>query len=228
MVGSVQLPRSSARLCFLEEEAAELQAVSWVSHWATPPAREPELAALAQELCWIAQERWIAAPAFRKVAPLTENGRSEAVEVTGGGAPPRVPLNVWILLLVADGVKTVVDGEVESQPDAGEVASAEELATLFEETVPLLRPELVEATTKLVLIAWGAVDFVLADPEEAGLAAGVTPATAAFISPAVVSSTSRFWEKIHPGSSSAVSHVFPLPVASFTSPGANVPDLSAC
>lgn len=153
MVGSVQLPRSSARLCFLEE-AAELQAFSWLSHGATPPDRVPEFAALAQELCWIAQERWIAAPAFRKVAPLTEKGRSEAVEVTGGGAPPRVPVNVWILLLVADdGVIAVVDGEVESHPDAREVASAEALATLFEEAIPLLRPELVEATAKLALIA---------------------------------------------------------------------------
>ena len=153
IVGSVQLPRSSARLCFLEE-AAELQAVSWESHWATPPDREPELAALAQELCWIAQERWIAAPAFRKVAPLTEKGRSEAVEVTGGGAPPRVPVNIWMLLLEADdGVKAVVDGEVESQLGAGEVASAEALATLFEEAVLLLRPELADATAKLALIA---------------------------------------------------------------------------
>ena len=93
-------------------------------------------------------------PAFTKVAPLTEKGRSEAVEVTGGGAPPRVPVKVWIFLLVSeDGVVTAVDGEAESQPDVGEVALAEALATPLEGEVTTLGLELAEAATELALIA---------------------------------------------------------------------------
>lgn len=73
------------------------------------------------------------------------------------------------------------------------------------------------------------MEFTTPEPEGGEIVVvGVTPATAALISSAVASSTSKFWVKIHPGSSSAVSHVLPLAVASFTSPGANVPALSAC
>ena len=53
------------------------------------------------------------------------------------------------------------------------------------------------------------------------------PATAASISSAVASSTSRFWVKMQPGSSSKVLQELPLAVGSLTSPGANVPDLRA-
>jgi hypothetical protein len=43
----------------------------------------------------MSQLRWIAAALFTKVAPLTSKGRSELPElVTGGAAPPRVPVNV--------------------------------------------------------------------------------------------------------------------------------------
>ena len=34
---------------------------------------------------------------FTKVSPFTENGRSPAELVTGGGGPPRVPVKVWTL-----------------------------------------------------------------------------------------------------------------------------------
>jgi hypothetical protein len=39
----------------------------------------------------------MAAPALTKVFPLTLNGRSPADEITGGAAPPRVPVKVWTL-----------------------------------------------------------------------------------------------------------------------------------
>lgn len=42
-------------------------------------------------------ERWRAAPALTNVSPLTEKGRVPAEEMTGGGAPPRVPVKVWTL-----------------------------------------------------------------------------------------------------------------------------------
>jgi len=50
-----------------------------------------------------------------------------------------------------------------------------------------------------------------ATPDEAE-----TPETAAVISAAVASSTSRFWEKIQPSTSSTVSQVFPFPVLSLS------------
>lgn len=224
----MQLPKSNvARFrCFCwVAEAAELQAASWVSHWPTPPAREPELAALAQALCWIAQERFRAAPAFRKVAPLTEKGRSEVEEVTGGGGPPRAPVKVWTLLLVVDVVETVeaaASFEVDADPQLDAKADAAVLLekgasspVMLSETV-LLLPVLVEAAAAVPL-ASGVEDSV----------EDWVPATAALISSAVTSSTNKFCVKIHPGSLSTVSQELPLAVGSFTSPGANVPDLSA-
>jgi hypothetical protein len=66
---------------------------SWASHCWVPPASWPALAALAQAFFWMAHERWMAAPAFWKVAPLTAKGRSApAVLWTGGGGPPRAPV----------------------------------------------------------------------------------------------------------------------------------------
>ena len=172
-----------------------MHAVSCSSHCATPPASAPELAALAQALCWMAQERWRAAPALTNVAPLTEKGRSEAEDVTGGGTPPREPVNVWTLVPVA--------------VEAPVVAFANGAAP------PAVFPGLVAVLTPVL------------PPLLAVFTAVATPATAASISSAVASSTSRFWVKIQPGSSSRVSHVFPLAVGSLTSPGAKVPDLRA-
>ena len=78
-----------ARLTLL----AERHWSSWASHCWEPPWIWPELAALAHAFFWTAHERWMAAPAFRKVAPLTLKGRSApAVLSTGGGGPPRAPL----------------------------------------------------------------------------------------------------------------------------------------
>lgn len=63
--------------------------------------------------------------------------------------------------------------------------------------------------------------------EEGDDEAAETPATAASISAAVASSTSRFWLKMHPSASFASSHELPAPVVSPTWPGLKVPDLSA-
>ena len=50
----------------------------------------------------MAQLRWIAAPLFTKVLPLTSKGRMELPElVTGGAAAPSLPVNVWKLVLLA-------------------------------------------------------------------------------------------------------------------------------
>ena len=214
MLGSPQLPKSNARLRFFwgVDVAAALHAVSCSSHCPTPPDRVPELAALAQALCWIAQERWRAAPALMNVAPLTEKGRAEAEEVTGGGVPPREPVNVWTLVLVAVAVEALI--ELGDTPeDAGEVQSEGLSVVVF-----------VDGATPSAVFS-GRV-AVLA-PVLVVVTAVAIPATAASISSAVASSTSSFWVKMHPGSSSRVSHVFPLAVGSLTSPGAKVPDLRA-
>ena len=39
----------------------------------------------------------MAAPALRKVLPLTSKGRSEVEETTGGAGPPRAPAKLWTL-----------------------------------------------------------------------------------------------------------------------------------
>lgn len=74
-----------------------------------------------------------------------------------------------------------------------------------------------------------AVVALAAAVEAADAAADVAaiPATAALISAAVASSTRRFCEKMHPGSSSATSHVLPAAVGSPIVPGAKVPDVRA-
>lgn len=54
-------------------------------------------------------------------------------------------------------------------------------------------------------------EFDAAAPPETAV---LDPATAAEISAAVASFTRRFCEKIHPGESASVSHVFPLAVVS--------------
>ena len=246
MVGSVQVPKSRARLFLLfvgegegeeEEEDAAVHAVSCSSHCPTPPAKEPEFPASAHALCWIAQERWRAAPGFRNVAPLTENGRSEAEEVTGGGGPPREPVKVWMLLAALNeevGVVAVSEGDAEPEPDAGEAVEVEALAkgafasAALMVAIAVLRPVLAETAAEVPFPAV-VVEFAIAPSAAPGteLAGAATPATAASISAAVASSTSKFWVKIHPGSSSIVSQLLPLAVGSFTSPGANVPDLRA-
>lgn len=245
IVGLVQVPKSRARLVFWvevvageeEEDDAAVHAFSCSSHCPTPPAREPDFAALAQALCWIAQERWRAAPGFRNVAPLTENGRSEAEEITGGGGPPREPVKVWMLLTAPEeaGVMAASEGDAEPEPDATEADEVEALAkgtlasALLVEAVAVLRPVLAEAAAEVPFSAPAVVEFATAPSAAAGkdLAGAATPATAASISAVVPSSTSKFSVKIHPGSSSTVSQLLPLAVGSFKSPGANVPDLRA-
>lgn len=71
-----------------------------------------------------------------------------------------------------------------------------------------------------------AADKGLASDAEDPAGASV-PATAASISSAVASSTSRFWVKMQPGSSSRVLQELPAAVGSSTSPRAKVPDLRA-
>lgn len=61
----------------------------------------PLLAALAQALCCTSQDRPRAAFSPTKVSPFTEKGRSPVDEMTGGGAPPRVPVKAWTLVPVA-------------------------------------------------------------------------------------------------------------------------------
>lgn len=67
----------------------------------------------------------------------------------------------------------------------------------------------------------------LAAAVEIGALAGVAPVdaepTAASISAAVTSATSKFCEKIYPSASFASLHEFPFPVLSVTEPGAKVP-----
>lgn len=246
IVGLVQVPKSRARLVFWvevaageeEEDDAAVYAFSCSSHCPTPPAREPEFAASAQALCWIAQERWRAAPGFRNVAPLTENGRSEAEEVTGGGGLPREPVKIWMLLTApeeAAGVVAISVGDAELEADAGEADEVEALAkgalasASLIEAVAVLSPMLAETAAEVPFPAPEVAEFATAPSAAAGkeLAGAATPATAASISAAVASSRSKFSVKIHPGSSSTVSQLLPLAVGSFTSPGANVPDLRA-
>lgn len=59
------------------------------------------------------------------------------------------------------------------------------------------------------LLATAAVELLAA-------AAGAPPATAASISAGVASLTNRFWEKMQPTASSAVSQLFPAPVLSLS------------
>ena len=162
----------------------------------------------------MAQERWSAAPALTNVAPLTEKGRSEAEDVTGGGAPPREPVKVWTLVPVA----------VEEPVALG--ADAEDAAELQSEALPVV-VFANGAAPSAVFPGLVAVLTPVLPPLLAVLTAVATSATAASISSAVASSTSRFWVKIQPGLSSTVSHVFPLAVGSLTSPGAKVPDFRA-
>lgn len=105
------LSPSSPLLSIIYALAAALQASSWVLQSATVvPGRDPELAASAQALFWIEQERWRAAAAFTKVSPLTENGRSPVLSTTAGAAPPRVPVKVWMFEEVAAVAAELVAG----------------------------------------------------------------------------------------------------------------------
>lgn len=79
------------------------------------------------------------------------------------------------------------------------------------------------SSTALVVVATAAAVVV----DAASAVDADTPETAALISSAVASSTSRFCVKMQPSGSFASSHVLPFAVASSRLPGANVPDFSA-
>jgi len=187
-----------------------------VEHWEVPPESVPALAALKQALFWTEQDLWIAAPAFTKVSPSTENGRAlPAVDSTGGAAPPRVPVKVWTLVVpVATSVADATAAE-------GVVAVAGEVAAAATVMVEVTSGAQAEAAAELAATAGTVVAAI--DELEAAPVATATPATAALISAGVASSMRRFSEKMHPGSSSATSQVLPAPVVSPMVPGANVP-----
>lgn len=130
MLASEQLPRSRAarsatrdvatrrrasrRRRFLRLLAAWHAVFCW-SHCPTPPESWPAFAAFAHALCWTSHERPRAALTPTNVSPLTEKGRSPAEEMTGGGAPPSVPVNFWTFVPVAavplsDGYYCVSEG----------------------------------------------------------------------------------------------------------------------
>lgn len=63
----------------------------------------------------------MAAPCCRKVLPLTSKGRSApSVKFTGGGAPPRAPVNFWTLVEEPEAAAA----EVEAAAAAAVVAAA--------------------------------------------------------------------------------------------------------
>lgn len=71
----------------------------------------------------MSQERPIAALAPTKVSPFTEKGRSPAEDMTGGGGPPRAPVNFWtfvtlaaVLLLAAGAAPLLAVPLSDSQP----------------------------------------------------------------------------------------------------------------
>lgn len=98
--GLEQDPKSRAARLTLAADAA-LHASSCLLQSDTEvPARDPEFAALEQRVFWTAHERWRAAPALTKLLPFTTNGRVPAEEMTGGAAPPRVPVKVWTLAII--------------------------------------------------------------------------------------------------------------------------------
>ena len=82
-----------------------------------------------------------------------------------------------------------------------------------------------------VLVDIAAATTAVPEAEAITALAGVEaeiPATAALISWAVASGIRRFWVKIQPCSSSALSQDLPLPVTSLMLPGAKVPAFTAC
>lgn len=159
--------------------------VPWSSQSETVKLAEPAFAALAQALCWIAQLLWRAAPEFTKVSPLTVKGLLLAESlVTGGAAPPKVPVKAWTFVPVA--------APVEVLPSVAPVVPVE-LVEFVEAAT--FAPEAEEEEVLLV----DAVDPL---------------ATAAVISAAVASATRRFWLIMQPTVSLASSQVLPLPVLS--------------
>lgn len=96
--------------------------VPCVSQSAVVKSPEPELAALAQALCWTAQLLWRAPPTLTKVSPLMVKGLVLPAElVTGGAAPPRVPVKVWTLVPLAFWRLLVL---LEAVPTAALISSA--------------------------------------------------------------------------------------------------------
>lgn len=126
--------------------------------------------------------------------------------MTGGGAPPRVPVKVWILSPPPDAVTAVP-------------VDADGAAVLFD--------------AKLAAALVAPVEFAMAGVGTSVLPAPVAAApvipepAAAAISSAVASGTNRFWVKIQPSLSFWSSQELPLAVGSLTSPGAKVPALRA-
>lgn len=241
IAGFEQEPKSRAArfvIIFLVVPMRALQAASCVSHWASPPARVPALAASAQRLCCTEQERWIAAPLFTSVVPSTAKGRAApAVKITGGaGMPPRAPVKVWTLSPEAGAAEEPAAEATEEEEEEHTVATLEAAAAavvaiaatlemgitldaamvIITVTVTGAGQEVTAATevaTSATDEAAAVVSVVPADEAAATLEAA-TPATAELISAAVASSTRRFSVSMQPIGSSVVSQELPLAVGS--------------
>ena len=165
-------------------------------------------------LCCRAHDLCNAAAALTNVAPLTEKGRADEADVaTGGGGPPSVPVKRWMFVPL----------EEAEEEGAEEFVNGALTAAAVPESV------LVDVLVD-VLVNIAAATAAVPEAEEITALAGEDaelPATAALISWAVASGTRRFWVKMQPCSSSALSQDLPLPVASLRLPGAKVPAFTA-
>lgn len=141
--------------------------------------------------------------------PLTVNGRSLAEEVTGGAAPPRVPVKVCSLarsrVRIHIEIKSMDILLAEAATDAA--AETEGVA----EASTGAAGQAFEAEEAVELAAGAEAEV---EPAELAELPAAMFATAAVISAAVASSTRRFCEKMQPSTSSATSQVLPLAVGS--------------
>jgi len=88
-----------------------------------------------------------------KVSPFTENGRSPVDSMTAGGAPPRVPVNVWTLVPDAAAVLAVL-AAADAVVAGALVAATAALAVVVAAVEVELEAETPRAWLKASAAAW--------------------------------------------------------------------------
>lgn len=149
---------------------------------------------------------------------MTEKGRELAVAMTGGGGPPRVPVKDRTLSPAAVGSSLAQASVVVEVADWTAVLGIG-LVTIMQELVAVAAA----SPVPVVAVPPPATgrplkSMLVGSMTPVPVKVGVTSSTAARTSSGEASRTSSLSVKMHPGKSSAVSQLFPAPVASFTSP----------